>query len=144
MVSSFPILRSVLEASASSRSLDRSTSVFFTVTYRSKPCKRPKRQVILNSVSDRDSLIPDPDPAYKAEYWSGSGSGSRVLMTKIWQKTYRWKKNLIIFLIKNWILLISRPLYFFLCCVSFLPSWIRMRIQQLKLMPIRADPEAAV
>ncbi len=43
VVSSFPILRSVLQASASSKSLDRSTSVFFTVTYRSKPCRGHKR-----------------------------------------------------------------------------------------------------
>jgi hypothetical protein len=52
-------------------------------------------------------------------------------------KNLQMKKNLIIFLVKNWNLLISRPLYFSLFCVSFLPSWIRMRNQQLKLMRIR-------
>jgi hypothetical protein len=30
---------------------------------------------------------------------------------------------------------------FFLFCGSFLPSWIRIRIQQLKLMRIHADPD---
>jgi hypothetical protein len=30
---------------------------------------------------------------------------------------------------------------FFYFCGSFLPSWIRIRIQQLKLMRIHADPD---
>jgi hypothetical protein len=37
--------------------------------------------VLEASVSDQDSLIPDPNPAYKAE--CQSGSRSRVLMTKL-------------------------------------------------------------
>jgi hypothetical protein len=32
---------------------------------------------------------------------------------------------------------ISSPFF----CLSFLPSWIRIRIQQLKLMRIHADPD---
>jgi hypothetical protein len=52
------------------------------------------------SVSDPNSLIPDPDPAFKAEYCSGSGSRSgdpnevpdRVLMTKNWKKFTAEKK----------------------------------------------------
>jgi hypothetical protein len=34
-----------------------------------------------------------------------------------------------------------RILYFFYICGSFLPSWIRIRIQQLKLMMIHADSD---
>jgi hypothetical protein len=30
---------------------------------------------------------------------------------------------------------------FFYFCGSFLPSWIRIRIQQIKLMRIHADPD---
>jgi hypothetical protein len=41
------------------------------------------------SVSDPDSIIPDPDPAFKAAYQSGSGS--RVFMKKI-EKNYTWRK----------------------------------------------------
>ncbi len=43
---------------------------------------------ISNSVSDQDSLIPDPtpEPAVKAEYQSGSGS--RVLMIKYLKKLH--------------------------------------------------------
>jgi hypothetical protein len=37
-------------------------------------------------------LIPDPDPAFLAKY--RSGSGSRVLMTKNWEK-FTVEKNLI-------------------------------------------------
>jgi hypothetical protein len=39
---------------------------------------------LVSSVSDPDFFIPDPDPAFLAEYQSGSdsGYGSRVLMTK--------------------------------------------------------------
>jgi hypothetical protein len=46
-----------------------------------------------SSVSDPDSLSPDLDPAFWAEW----GSGSSVLMTKYWEKF-----TPDIFLIKNW------------------------------------------
>ena len=39
---------------------------------------KPKTYLRRASVSDPDSLIPDPDPVFLAEYWSGS----EVLMTK--------------------------------------------------------------
>jgi hypothetical protein len=35
-------------------------------------------------------------------------------------------------------------LYFFYICGSFFPSWIRIRIQQLKLMRIHADPDPSL
>ncbi len=43
------------------------------------------------SVSDPDSLSPDPDPAFLAEY--RYGSGSRILMAKN-VKTFRAEKNI--------------------------------------------------
>ncbi len=42
--------------------------------------------VVLNRVADPHSFHPDPDPAFWAEY--RSGSGSRALMTKNWTKNY--------------------------------------------------------
>ncbi len=38
----------------------------------------PRHMMVINSALDSDSLIPDPDPAFKAEY----RTRSRVLMTK--------------------------------------------------------------
>jgi hypothetical protein len=42
---------------------------------------------------DPDSLIPDPDPAFLAEYQSGFGSGSRVFMAKNVKKILQLKKK---------------------------------------------------
>ncbi len=42
---------------------------------------------IPNSGSDPDSLIPDPDPAFQAEYQSESS----VFVTKKWKQIYSWK-----------------------------------------------------
>jgi hypothetical protein len=54
-------------------------------------CLRPFLRVL--SVSYLDSLI--PDPAFLADYQSGSGS--RVFMTKNWRKKFTTGKNLIFF-----------------------------------------------
>jgi hypothetical protein len=89
-------------------------------------------------------------------------------MTKNWKKLQMIK---IFFVIKSFNLLIHRPpkrtnivaqaageafspqkrtsstskhelsLLFFYICGSFLPTWIRIRIQQLKLMRIHVDPD---
>jgi hypothetical protein len=61
-----------------------------TGTYLSGPCTSEDK--LNTSVSDPDSLIPDPNPAFLAEY----PSVSRVLMTKILKKLQR-KNNLIFF-----------------------------------------------
>jgi hypothetical protein len=72
---------------------------------------------------------------------SGCGSGYMVLMTKnsknigtVW-KSLVLKKELPA--LKN-----IKILTFFHFCVSFLPAWILIRIQQLKLTRIHADPDA--
>jgi hypothetical protein len=46
-----------------------------------KSWRQTKNGEGITSVPDPDSLIPDPDSAFLAEYQSGSGSG--VFMTKI-------------------------------------------------------------
>ncbi len=108
----------------------------------------------------------DPDPAFLLIADPDSGSGSRIrirdFMTKNWKKLLL-KKKINFFGSKTTIYLSlglhkGRPSYrrslqpskeniqylktwkfwtFFYFCESFLPSWIRIRIQQLKLMRIR-------
>ncbi len=60
-----------------------------------------------NNVSDPDSLIPDPDPAFSIE--SLNGSGSRVLMNKNCKKFTAGKLFFLNFFIKNCNLHIPRP-----------------------------------
>jgi hypothetical protein len=52
-------------------------------------------------VSDPDSLIPDPDPAFYAEYRSGSGSNPDPGFWWPKFKKFTAKKNLIFFWSKN-------------------------------------------
>ncbi len=104
----------------------------------------------------------DPDPAFFLIADPDSGSGSRLLWPNI-DKKLLLKKTLNLFVSKTTIYLFlgihkGRPSYrrslqpskeniqylktwkfwtFFYFCGSFLPSWIRVRIQQLKLMRIR-------
>ncbi len=66
--------------------------------------------IILSSVAAPDSLYSDPDPAFSK--WTGSGS--RVLMTKMWQKI-PLKKEFIFFWLKI-------AIYFALCLHKGRPS----------------------
>ncbi len=113
---------------------------------------------------EKTGMVGDPHCRHFSNCGSGSqcGSGSRVLMTKNWKKFTTRIFNLFLKLAINLSLGLpkGRPsyrrslqptkkehpalqnmkfLYFFLFCWSYLHSWIR--IHQLKLMRIHADPD---
>jgi hypothetical protein len=62
----------------------------------------------MTRVADPYSFDTDPDPAFKAEYRSGSNPESGVLMTKNCKK-FAAEKKFNLFLIKNYSLPIPRP-----------------------------------
>jgi hypothetical protein len=87
------VVQTIKERKAEARS--RSTSVDLL-----KEPERRRSTFILSRVTYQCfgsiPLIPDPDPAFSAEYQSGSGS--RVLVTKNWKNNYSWEKiNIILF-----------------------------------------------
>ncbi len=77
-------------------------------------------------VSEAYSFNTDPDPAFYAEY--RSGSGSRVIMTKNWKNLQLEKNVRTPKLQKKPSALQNMKFHnFFYFCGSFLPSWTRIR-----------------
>jgi len=69
--------------------------------------KEKSNYILFSRVADPYSFDTDPDPAFKAEY--RSGSGSRGFDEQKTKKNYSWKKILIFFI--NYNLPIPRPPY---------------------------------